>query len=118
MGAFSMVKRIIQIQLRPTPEQAAALEKTMDRFHQACNFIAYKAQQAGVKLLLIDPKHTSQMCAQCGHVERANRSCQARFCCNRCRYNAHADYNAARNIRARDLVNEPIVSAAAATAAG
>ena len=86
-------------------------------FNQLRQFIAYKAQQAGVQLLLVDPKHTSQMCAQCGHVERANRSCQVRFCCKQCRHNAHADYNAARNIRARALVNEPIVSAAAAAAA-
>ena len=85
-------------------------------FNQLRQFIAYKAQQAGVKLLLVDPKHTSQMCAQCGHVERANRSCQARFCCKQCRHNAHADYNAARNIRARAIVNEPIVSAYAAAA--
>ena len=37
------MKRIIQIQLRPTPEQAAALEKTMGRFHQACNLVAQRA---------------------------------------------------------------------------
>ena len=43
MGAFSMMKRIIQIQLRPTPNQAAALEKTMCRFHQACNWVAHRA---------------------------------------------------------------------------
>ena len=87
-------------------------------FNQLRQFIAYKAQQAGVKLLLVDPKHTSQMCAQCGHVERANRSSQARFCCKQCRHNAHADYNAVQNIRAKALVNEPIVSAYAAAAAG
>ena len=38
-----MVKRIIQIQLRPTPDQAAALEKTMCRFHLACNWVAKRA---------------------------------------------------------------------------
>ena len=38
-----MVKRIIQIQLRPTPEQAAAFEKTMGRFNQACNWVAQRA---------------------------------------------------------------------------
>ena len=40
MGAFSMVKRIIQIQLLPTPDQAAALEETIRRFQQACNWVA------------------------------------------------------------------------------
>ena len=38
-----MVKRIIQIQLLPTPDQAAALEETMCRFHQACNGVAQRA---------------------------------------------------------------------------
>ena len=85
-------------------------------FNQLRQFVAYKAQQAEVKLLLVDPKHTSQMCSQCGHIERANRFSQARFCCKQCRHNAHADYNAALNIRARALVNEPIVSACAAAA--
>ncbi|MYF93163.1 MAG: IS200/IS605 family element transposase accessory protein TnpB [Gemmatimonadetes bacterium] len=80
-------------------------------FDQLRQFIAYKAQQAGVKLMLVDPKHTSQMCSQCGHIERANRSSQSKFRCKQCGYQAHADYNAARNIRARALVNAPIVSA-------
>jgi IS605 OrfB family transposase len=80
-------------------------------FDQLRQFIAYKAQAAGVKLMLIDPKHTSQMCSQCGHVERANRSSQADFRCKQCGHTAHADYNAALNIRAKALVSEPIVSA-------
>ena len=84
-----------------------------DRLRQ---FITYKAEQAGVKLLLVDPRHTSQMCSQCGHIERGNRSAQSRFRCKQCGHQAHADCNAARNIRARALVSEPIVSAYAATA--
>ena len=80
-------------------------------FDQLRRFIAYKAQQAGVKLMLVDPKHTSQMCSQCEHIERANRSSRSKFRCKQCGYQAHADYNAARNIRARALVNAPIVSA-------
>ena len=85
-------------------------------FDQLRQFITYKAQQARVMLSIVDPKHTSQMCSQCGHVERGNRSCQARFCCKRCGLMDHADCNAARNIRARAPVNEPIVSAYAAAA--
>ena len=85
-------------------------------FDQLRQFVSYKAKQAGVWLKIVDPKYTSQMCSQCEHVERGNRSCQARFCCKQCGYQAHADYNAARNIRARALVNEPIVSAYSAAA--
>ena len=85
-------------------------------FDQLRQFITYKAEQAEVKLLLVDPRHTSQMCSQCGHVNAANRSCQSRFCCKQCGYQAHADGNAARNIRARAPVNAPIVSAYSAAA--
>ena len=38
-----MVKRIVQIQLLPTPDQAASLEATMGRFQQACNWVAQRA---------------------------------------------------------------------------
>ena len=72
-------------------------------FDQLRQFIAYKAQAAGVRVKVVDPKHTSQRCSQCEHVERANRCSQSRFCCRRCGHDAHADVNAARNIRARAL---------------
>lgn len=85
-------------------------------FDQLRQFVRYKAEQAGVLLKIVDPKHTSQMCSQCEHVAAANRSSQARFRCKQCGYQAHADYNAARNIRARALVSEPIVSSYAAAA--
>ena len=87
-------------------------------FDQLRQFIAYKAEQAGVLLKIVDPQYTSQMCSQCGHIERGNRSSQSRFCCKRCGHTAHADCNAALNIRARARVNEPIVSATTALAAG
>lgn len=80
-------------------------------FDQLRRFIAYKAQQARVLLTLVDPAYTSQMCSQCEHVEAANRFSQSRFRCKRCGHQAHADCNAARNIRARALVNVPTVSA-------
>ena len=85
-------------------------------FDQLRQYIAYKAQQAGVLLKIVDPKYTSQMCSQCGHIESGNRSSQSRLCCKQCGFELHADCNAARNIRAKALVNEPIVSAYAAAA--
>ena len=72
-------------------------------FDQLRQFIAYKAQAAGVSVEMVNAKHTSQRCAECGHVERANRCSQSEFCCRRCGLKAHADVNAARNIRARAL---------------
>ncbi len=57
--------------------------------------LAYKA-----KLIEVDPKHTSQMCHRCGHIDRDNRRTQARFHCVSCGHSDNADINAALNILA------------------
>lgn len=59
--------------------------------------ISYKAEEAGRDLIAVNPRHTSQTCHQCGHVDRANRD-QRAFHCRRCGHHAHADVNAAKNI--------------------
>ena len=46
----------------------------------------------------VDPRHTSQTCAGCGHVSPENRKSQAVFRCVSCGHEDHADLNAARNI--------------------
>jgi putative transposase len=79
-------------------------------FFQLRTFIAYKAQLAGVKLVLVDPRNTSRTCAVCGHCVKANRKSQAQFWCRACDHQAHADINAARNIRARAAVSPPMAS--------
>jgi transposase len=43
--------------------------------------------------------YTSVRCNTCGEVDRASRESQAVFRCRSCRHTAHADVNAARNIR-------------------
>jgi IS605 OrfB family transposase len=72
-------------------------------------FIAYKAQAAGVRVVLVDPAYTSQTCSRCGHCEQANRKSQSRFLCRNplCGFSAHADLNAASNIARRAAVNRP-----------
>ncbi len=67
-------------------------------FFQLRAFIAYKAQAAGVRVVLVNPAYTSQTCSRCGHCERANRKSQSRFQCVSCGFSAHADANAAVNI--------------------
>jgi putative transposase len=62
------------------------------------SLLSYKAESAGRIVVTVDPRHTSQTCAQCGHVEAGNRVNQAVFCCLACGHRAHADVNAARNI--------------------
>ncbi|MGW9031073.1 RNA-guided endonuclease InsQ/TnpB family protein [Streptomyces sp. NPDC055722] len=70
-------------------------------FAQLGQFIAYKARRAGVAVVYVDPAHTSRTCAECGHLDKANRVSQAWFACRSCGVVAHADRNASRNIRAR-----------------
>ncbi|KUL21533.1 RNA-guided endonuclease InsQ/TnpB family protein [Streptomyces regalis] len=70
-------------------------------FAQLGAFIAYKARKAGVPLVHVDPAYTSRTCAECGHVDKANRVSQAWFACRSCGFVDHADRNGSRNIRAR-----------------
>lgn len=42
-------------------------------FHQLGSTIAYKAQRAGVPMIEVDARYTSQTCPRCGHVARNNR---------------------------------------------
>jgi putative transposase len=60
--------------------------------------LSAKAESAGRTVIAVDPRHTSQRCAQCGHTAAGNRVSQAEFRCLACGHHAHADVNAARNI--------------------
>lgn len=66
--------------------------------------LAAKAESAGRKVVAVNPRHTSQRCAECGHVAVGNRATQAEFRCLSCGYEAHADVNAAVNILRAGLV--------------
>jgi putative transposase len=65
---------------------------------QLVAFVQYKAVEAGRQTIAVDPRHTSQRCAHCGHVAAGNRVTQAEFRCLVCGHHAHADVNAAVNI--------------------
>lgn len=79
-------------------------------FSQLRAFVSYKAAMAGVPIILVDPTHTSQTCPGCGHVEKVNRKTRDDFLCKQCGLAGPADAIAARNIRARALVNVPTVT--------
>jgi len=70
--------------------------------------LRYKLGQRGGQLVEVDPRYTSQACAECGTIDRANRKDQATFECVACGHTDNADVNAARNIhQARSLAVEP-----------
>jgi putative transposase len=72
-------------------------------FAQLGGFITYKAKQAGVPVIFIDPKHTSQRCNQCGYTEKANRRSRDLFVCRGCGHSENADENGSKNIRLKGL---------------
>ncbi|MBN1173392.1 MAG: transposase [Micromonosporaceae bacterium] len=74
-------------------------------FQQLGGFLAYKARLAGVPLVAVDPRYTSQTCAECGHRDKRNRPDQETFHCGSCGVVAHADHNAARNIATRAVAD-------------
>jgi putative transposase len=78
---------------------------------QLTTLLGEKLEARGGVLIRVDPRRTSQTCAECGTVDAASRRTQAVFCCTACGHTAHADHNAARNILNRAGA-VPVVEAA------
>lgn len=74
-------------------------------FAQLRSFLTYKAEEAGMKVVAVDPRHTSQTCSRCGYQSRSNRTKQSRFLCKECFYQLNADLNASYNIRDKHLAS-------------
>jgi IS605 OrfB family transposase len=87
-------------------------------FFQLRAFIAYKAALAGVRVVYVNPAYTSQTCSACGHCERANRTRQSQFLCRSCGFSAHADVNAAVNMRQSARRRAAVIPPDAAVRAG
>lgn len=79
-------------------------------FFQLRSFIEYKAQLAGVLVVVVDPRNTSRQCPSCGYIAKANRKTQSKFLCIDCGFSGLADYIAAINIGRRAAVRLPNVS--------
>lgn len=70
-------------------------------FGQLRQFIAYKAEAAGVPVVFVDPRNTSRTCPRCLTVDKANRKSQSEFLCVSCCCAGHADHFAALEIGRR-----------------
>ena len=73
--------------------------------------LTYKAEWAGRRLVVVDPKHTSQTCSGCGVVDRTARIGK-RYVCAFCGLLMDADVNAAINILHRGLAGGAFPAAA------
>ncbi|WP_160135356.1 RNA-guided endonuclease InsQ/TnpB family protein [Halococcus salsus] len=68
-------------------------------FNQLYEYVEYKAEAVGIDVTKVPPQYTSQRCSACGHTAKGNRSNgDDEFGCQKCGYELHADYNAAKNI--------------------
>jgi len=65
-------------------------------FYQLETFVRYKAVAAGVAVETVRPHYTSQTCHRCGATNKRHKHA---YVCTRCGHKAHADANAAMNIR-------------------
>lgn len=73
-------------------------------FYQFRKMLEYKAELNGQRVLVVDPKYTSQTCPKCGHVEKENRDKRTHtFCCKNCRYTSNDDRIGAMNLHRKGV---------------
>lgn len=72
----------------------AAHDVSLGLFYQ---FLDYKAIEAGVQVVKVNPYNTSQACSQCGAIVKKDLSVRVHHCPH-CGFTADRDVNAARNI--------------------
>ena len=80
-------------------------------FNRLRDLLTYKAEAHGCMVVGVDPRHTSQSCSRCGHIDRSNRHSQSRFKCRKCGFELNADLNGSRNIAEKYLASVGISDA-------
>jgi IS605 OrfB family transposase len=99
---------------RQTTKTDAGQNRDYWPFFQLEQYITYKAHLAGVAVEKVPAAYPSKSCHRCGALgTRKKRT----FLCPRCHYQAHADANAAQNIRDWDGLCCPLVLEAPADGA-
>lgn len=98
------------IRQRVTVRKSQRYERNSWAFYQLRQFITYKAEAAGLPLLLVDPRNTSRTCPACGHCAKENRRSQSEFHCVKCGFQANADVVGATNVcrRGRESTGRPV----------
>ncbi|WIM44022.1 transposase [Methanosarcina mazei] len=85
-------------------------------FYQLAQFLEYKVETLGKRVIYVDPRFSSQKCSKCGDIRKSNRNGSS-YHCRDCGFQIHADLNAALNIAqagisclSRVSVNNPNVA--------
>jgi putative transposase len=74
---------------------------------QLLSYLAYKAEEAGRRVVKVDPANTSRTCSQCGATHARSRN-GPRFRCLACGQTEDSDVNAAKVVLSRALAQEGI----------
>ena len=70
------------------------------RHHSILRKVRIVAERMGIRIMEVNPRHTSQECCVCAYTDRENRKSE-KFLCLACGRFDHADRNAAANITQR-----------------
>ncbi len=65
--------------------------------------LLYKAESAGTKVVLVNPRNTSKECSNCHLIKKELHLNQRIYCCSDCGLNLNRDLNAAINILNKGL---------------
>ena len=73
-------------------------------FYDLRQKLEYKAKMNSDKVLVVDPKYTSQTCPKCGHAEKSNRKKKQHiFVCKNCGYASNDDRIGAMNLHRKGI---------------
>lgn len=99
-GRGIAVEDLTHIRTRTTVQRSQRRAHHSWAFAQLRADLSYKAALAGVPMVAVDPRYTSQTCPACGCIDRKNRPTRDRFKCISCGHAGPSDTTAARNISA------------------
>jgi putative transposase len=109
-GATLAVENLTDIRQRVKARKANGGQRRLHSWSFASLrvLLTYKAEEKGIRVEGVDPRHTSQTCPCCGHQHRRNRLSQSWFRCRSCGYQSNADRIGAVNIAAKLLASRAI----------
>lgn len=66
--------------------------------------IEYKTQLNGIRTIAVDPRHTSQQCPKCKHMDPGNHNKETHtFTCKQCGYQSNDERVASLNLRQKGI---------------
>jgi putative transposase len=98
-GLIALEDLNLDFMLRNPHLSLSAHDAGLGEFRQ---LLAYKAEEAGTRVVTVNPAYTSQMCSGCGELVQKSLSVRVHRCPH-CSLELDRDVNAARNILSRAL---------------